>query len=367
MLAALLALAIPAGTVVVDDPVALDGSTLDAAAAAAARAKAAGALGGDDVLDRAALFARTDPPPPPPSPRAAELLKSGEDLLLTFEYARAAAALAECAAVIEADLAPADLDTLTRARLLEAEAWTEAKDDAAARDALRALLVVRPDVAPDAELLSPAARALFDEAVAAAHGAGTGGLEVRSTPAGAEVVVDGAARGTAPVSLLGLAPGTHRVRVGAPGYAPSTAEVAVVAGAGAVHAVTLAPTPARRALDDAARVAVSGAPAAAVVEEIAAVARAAHVDAVVLVGVRAPGVATRRIDAHPAAAAPAAPLFPPAAAPAPPAVVDEGPAWWVYGALGAGVLAVTALGVAGAVALWPKPAPTPALGVVLEL
>ena len=49
-------------------------------------------------------------------------------------------------------------------------------------------------------------------------GAPSSRLNVTSQPDGAEVVVDGVSRGTAPLSVRDLAPGAHRVRLRLPGY-----------------------------------------------------------------------------------------------------------------------------------------------------
>ncbi|MHC5055299.1 MAG: PEGA domain-containing protein [Planctomycetota bacterium] len=55
----------------------------------------------------------------------------------------------------------------------------------------------------------------------------TGGLDVASTPAGAEVYLDGEFRGVTPLSLDGLRPGPHAVRVEKTNRTPATASVDV--------------------------------------------------------------------------------------------------------------------------------------------
>ena len=55
-------------------------------------------------------------------------------------------------------------------------------------------------------------------------------LDVATQPEGAQIAVDGQARGAAPCSLFDLAPGTHLVTVTAPGFVPADAFVAVTPG-----------------------------------------------------------------------------------------------------------------------------------------
>ncbi len=53
-------------------------------------------------------------------------------------------------------------------------------------------------------------------------------LEIRTTPAGAMVFLDGQLRGTAPVKLSGVNPGIHQIRVMLPGYRLMEAEFQVM-------------------------------------------------------------------------------------------------------------------------------------------
>lgn len=55
-------------------------------------------------------------------------------------------------------------------------------------------------------------------------------LVITSTPAGAQVELDGAIVGRTPVHVARLAPGTHRVRVSRPGYAPVGRTVRILGG-----------------------------------------------------------------------------------------------------------------------------------------
>lgn len=66
-----------------------------------------------------------------------------------------------------------------------------------------------------------------------------GRLVVRSTPPGAQVFVNGRRRGTTPLSLRNLPPGTYSVRVSRSGYEDDTRRVAVAGGAAREIAVRL--------------------------------------------------------------------------------------------------------------------------------
>jgi hypothetical protein len=62
-----------------------------------------------------------------------------------------------------------------------------------------------------------------------------GGVSFDVTPSNAEIVVDGASRGTvgdftATTEPLGLEPGRHHIEIRAPGYRTTTFEVDIVAG-----------------------------------------------------------------------------------------------------------------------------------------
>ena len=60
--------------------------------------------------------------------------------------------------------------------------------------------------------------------------AATGSLSVATTPAGALVLVDGIGQGTTPVTISGLAPGTHTLVLKMNGFDDVTAQVAIEAG-----------------------------------------------------------------------------------------------------------------------------------------
>jgi len=88
-----------------------------------------------------------------------------------------------------------------------------------------------PSPSPPAEAATPPADA-------------PGALALTVDPAGAEVVVDDAVVGTAPLAAdLPLAPGTHRLEVRAPDRAPWTREVVVEPGQRLEIGVALLPAP----------------------------------------------------------------------------------------------------------------------------
>jgi len=63
-----------------------------------------------------------------------------------------------------------------------------------------------------------------------APAAAVGGLVVDSRPPGASVTIDGARRGTTPLTIESLAPGPHTVLIERPGYRPWSTTINVKAG-----------------------------------------------------------------------------------------------------------------------------------------
>jgi hypothetical protein len=82
----------------------------------------------------------------------------------------------------------------------------------------------------------------------AASPAGTGGMRVETDPPGAEVWVDGSARGSAPLTLADLEPGRVSVRAEKPGYAAAEERVRVRPGKVVPLTLRLSPLPAGGAL-----------------------------------------------------------------------------------------------------------------------
>jgi hypothetical protein len=166
--------------------------------------------------------------------RAFEALEDG---LGSADFARAETAYAAAG--------PNAMSTLVQARVLRlAVRWPE--DPASVRRALPDLFslapepVFPPDFTPP-DLAQEAARAR--ESVRTAS---KGSLDVTSTPTGAQLFVDGVARGTTPTSLADLAPGEHQLALFLPGHRWHHAAATV--GPNTRASYTLDPTPQGRAL-----------------------------------------------------------------------------------------------------------------------
>lgn len=112
---------------------------------------------------------------------------------------------------------------------------------------LNITLVALPG-APAATTLPPAATApqspAMTQSPVAAAPAGTGSLSVSSQPPGANVYLDGEKIGTAPVTVPGVAAGSHRLLLTLQGYADITRAVNVTAGQETRESVTF---PAKKA------------------------------------------------------------------------------------------------------------------------
>lgn len=70
----------------------------------------------------------------------------------------------------------------------------------------------------------------------------TGSLSVTTTPAGAEVYLDGSYRGITPVTLTGIAPGTRTLVIRQAGYADDQLSVAITAGKTLSYTTELIPS-----------------------------------------------------------------------------------------------------------------------------
>ncbi len=71
----------------------------------------------------------------------------------------------------------------------------------------------------------------------------TGGLAVASSPTNAAMYIDGVYRGSTPLTVTGLSPGDHLVRVSAPGYVDYTTTTTVISGQISPLALALAAAP----------------------------------------------------------------------------------------------------------------------------
>jgi hypothetical protein len=83
----------------------------------------------------------------------------------------------------------------------------------------------------------PSRSSAVRERTAAAAAAPRGRLVVRSTPSGSQVFVNGRRRGTTPLALRDLAPGTYTIRLAREGYADASRRISV--GGAAVRDVTI--------------------------------------------------------------------------------------------------------------------------------
>ena len=130
-----------------------------------------------------------------------------------------------------------------------AEAWARlaaaqalAGDDAAARASFVNAARHDPEAKIVARSIDPSAEARLAGGRADVEALPSGVLEVESRPGGAKVIVDGEAKGAAPMRLE-LTAGKHVVRVERAGYFPSAELVDVPAGREFVHTAALKSTP----------------------------------------------------------------------------------------------------------------------------
>ncbi|MDF1565999.1 MAG: PEGA domain-containing protein [Deltaproteobacteria bacterium] len=136
-------------------------------------------------------------------------LVKGRDALDGMRYAEAISLLGEALEFFrEADL------TLHRAALAEtqgllAAAHLFADDEAEARNTLRALFTVDPTWDLPVERRSPKLGALIDTVRAELSALQRAPLEVRSSPEGARVILDGLELGLTPLTTAPLLPGRH--------------------------------------------------------------------------------------------------------------------------------------------------------------
>jgi hypothetical protein len=248
------------------------------------------ALPTSPVLGRAALHARMAAASMGMAKlaRARDLLTSGENLYMNFEYGPAAASLAESSGLFTASLAElekADVELLYRARLLEGLAWLEAGQKNAAKLAFIKLVTIRPEFVPDPAMMPPHATAIFQEALAEVRARGLGGLEVRSDPSGAEVLVDGLARGKTPINVPGLPAGTHGLQVRHPGFGIQKTEVLIKSEESQALEMKLVPTDLELAMRRVEQAAKSGIDPNLVNADLQALMSVASVEGVVLFGV----------------------------------------------------------------------------------
>lgn len=145
----------------------------------------------------------------------------------------------------ESDLS-AGVGGLLEAMALKVLVLAAKGDRAEAGNEAQRVLVLQPDYAWDRGRLNPQAQALIEPRRAKVRAAPPATLEVETQPPGAQVFVDGVARGRAPLKLPGLRPGSHVVSAVAVGY--ELEQQLAFAGAGKPVVLTLRQSERGRAL-----------------------------------------------------------------------------------------------------------------------
>jgi hypothetical protein len=139
--------------------------------------------------------------------------------------------------------ASGDVESLVDARLALATLYLGAGEAALARTELDAAARLRPAAELDPRAWSPVVIEAFDEARRRVAREPPAELTVRSTPSGADVVVDGVPRGPTPATVA-LPRGVHLLHLGRAGHEPRS-QVVVLDAAGRVQRdETLTPRPA---------------------------------------------------------------------------------------------------------------------------
>ena len=163
--------------------------------------------------------------------------ESLEDGLGSADFARAETAYAAAG--------PGAHQSLVQARVLRlAVRWPE--DPASVRRALPDLFSLAPDVVFPADVTPPDLAQEAAKVRASVRSAARGSLDVTSSPTGAQLYLDGVARGTTPASIADLAPGEHQLALFLPGH--HWRHAAVIAGPNTRATYTLEATPRGRAL-----------------------------------------------------------------------------------------------------------------------
>ncbi|MCC7537752.1 MAG: PEGA domain-containing protein [Deltaproteobacteria bacterium] len=177
---------------------------------------------------------------------AASLLESGRQSYENVELADAVTALSASVEAFEgAGGALEDPSALGDALLFLGAAQALGDQQSESRRTFGRLHVLQPGRRPDPNVFPPDIVTRFDRAAPRDLRSPSASIEVRSEPDGAEVFVDGVARGTTPMTVHGLVAGSHIVRVVLPGHSPHL-EIANVRG-GATTSVTAMLGPTRAA------------------------------------------------------------------------------------------------------------------------
>ncbi|MEW5848903.1 MAG: PEGA domain-containing protein [Myxococcota bacterium] len=181
--------------------------------------------------------------------RAMAALDRGTRALDALEVDPALAALNEAVVAFEQGAAYVDnIKPYTDALLRLGAAYALNAENDNARDAFRRALVL--DRSATYEKLPEQAKKAFEDAARKVDEAERGAISVFTTPAGAEVYVDGTFRGPAPMVVDRLAPGPHLLRVVRPGYRSAGRTIKVSARAEETVQLALKPTLKASELED---------------------------------------------------------------------------------------------------------------------
>jgi hypothetical protein len=171
-----------------------------------------------------------DAPPRPPDDTGAELRRRAEEATALGDTAQATRAYRQLIDhLLDALAAHGDVEPLTSARLALAGLYLGVGEAALARSELDAAARVRPAAELDPRVWSPVVIEAFDEARRRVAAEPTATLSVTTTPAGAEVVIDGVPRGVTPTSVT-LPRGPHLVQLARAGHTPVVRRVVLEPG-----------------------------------------------------------------------------------------------------------------------------------------
>jgi len=212
-----------------------------------------------------------------------KLLSAGQGQLVNFQPALALKSLAAAKKQLE-PLVPQlrDYTPLTDVLLYTGYASMVLKGNRPTKESQAAfaeLLQVRPEYRLDPAKFPPAVIAAFEKTRQLQDKRPRGRIALNSTPPGAKVFVDELPQGVTPATLP-AAPGAHVVRLEAPGYLGWTKAVTVASYAKVEKQAALEKNQTLEALDALAKGAGAGAPADALLQLGAAVARGFKVRAV---------------------------------------------------------------------------------------
>ena len=163
-----------------------------------------------------------DPPACPQAQQCLDLLAGGIALIEGGRWAAASVLLKEAAAGLEGR--PSHVRDLARTYVYLGVARLQVADAGETRELFAEAQMRYPALQLDPEEFPGDVLEIWDEA------RDLGMLIVDSEPSGAEVSVDGVARGRSPVGVAGLRPGEHRVTLEHAGYAGVSRVLSVAAG-----------------------------------------------------------------------------------------------------------------------------------------